>query len=136
MRSGPSASQDGYSLVEVVVAVAIAGTALAGLVQAVGSNLRHAALTNEYTQATALAESMITRVGTDLPLRTGTHRGRFDRTFHWRRTIRAHLEDQAVDPETTTPLLPVEVAVTVWWKNGNQDRQVTLRTIRLKPNYP
>lgn len=123
-------SQHGYSLVEVAAAMAVAGLALAGLVQAVGANLRHAALTGEYTRATALAESMLSRVGTELPLVPGTRHGRFDGTFHWQRTIRP-----PKDPEPDTaapPLLPHEVEVTVWWPAGERTREVTLRTLRLK----
>lgn len=117
------------------MAIAIAGTALAALVQAIGTNLRHAALSGEYTQATALAESMLSRVGAELPLRTGEHRGRFDARFQWRRVIRKyHAEDLAPDSDTAAPLTPYEIAVTVWWDTDNGVRQLTLRTLRLKLN--
>lgn len=124
------ASQHGYSLIEVVVAIAVAGTTLAGLVHAVGTNLRHAALTHEYTRATALAESMITRVGTELPLQAGTQRGRFDGTFRWQRTIRT--DDDPAPAADEPPLQPHEIDVTVWWRDGGRTRQVTLHTMRLK----
>lgn len=127
-----SQSQRGYSLIEVVVAIAIAGTTLAGLVQAVAGNLRHAALAGAYTEATALAESMMTRVGTELPLRTGTQEGRFDGTFRWRRVIRPRDENLPAGAQTAPPLTPYEVAVTVWWNDGSRRRQVALRTLRLK----
>ena len=132
--SGRGPRQGGYSLIEVVVAIAIAGTAVAGLVQAIGSNLRHTALTGEYTQATALAESMLTRLGSELPLETGVRDGHFDAKFRWRRAVQARWQEdplRAAD-EVTPPVLPYEIAVTVWWNSQSRIRHVTLRTLRLK----
>lgn len=125
-------AQKGYSLIEVVVAIAIAGTTLATLMQVVGANVKRAALTHQFTEATAMAESMLTRAGTDLPLQAGVNEGRFDEIYAWRRAIAVFHEDPFYDSETELPLVPYEIAVTVWWRDGGQRRQVTLRTLRLK----
>lgn len=129
---GASAGQQGYSLLEVVVALAIAGTALAGLLQAVGTQAHHTALAREYATATALAESMLARTGREIRLQSGTRRGRFDETFQWRRSIRIH-ETDAAPVGATPPVTPYEVTVTVSWRTGHRLRDVTLRTLRLNP---
>lgn len=128
----PPKSQRGYSLIEVVAATAIAGAMLAVLMQVVGANVNRAALTSRFTEATALAESMLTRIGAELPLEAGVEEGRFDRVYAWRRTIRVFHEDPFHDSETELPLVPYEVDVTVWWRDGAQLKDVTLRTLRLK----
>lgn len=125
------AGQQGYSLLEVVVALAIAGTALAGLLQAVGTQAHHTALAREYATATALAESMLARTGREIRLQSGTRRGRFDDTFQWRRSIRIHETNAA--PGAAPPVTPYEVTVTVSWRTGHRLRDVTLRTLRLNP---
>lgn len=125
-------SEKGFSLIEMVAAVAIAGTALAVLMQVIGANVNRAALTSRFTEATALAESILTRTGTDLPLVVGVDEGRFDRVYAWRRATQVFHEDPLHDVETELPLVPYEVAVTVWWRDSGQRKQVTLRTLRLK----
>lgn len=125
-------AQKGYSLIEVVVAIAIAGTTLATLMQVVGANVNRAVLTRQFTEATAIAESMLTREGTELPLQVGVDKGRIDEVYAWRRAIRIFHEDPFYDSETELPLVPYEVTVTIWWNDGSRRRQVTLRTLRLK----
>lgn len=127
-RAAP-AGQGGYSLLEVVVALAIAGTALAGLLQAVGTQAHHTALARQYAAATALAESMLARTGREIPLRSGTRRGRFDDTFRWRRNVEIH--ETTPGPGPAPPVTPYEVTVTVSWQTGDRRREVTLRTLRL-----
>lgn len=132
-RSVVPARHKGYSLLEVVVALAIAGTALAGLLQAVGTQARHTALAREYAAATALAESMLARAGRETRLQSGSRRGRFDDTFQWRRTIRVHDTNEAPGVGAAAPVTPYEVTVTVSWRTGHRVRDVTLRTLRLNP---
>jgi general secretion pathway protein I len=129
-----SSRQKGYSLLEVVVALAIAATALAALLQAGGSQAHYAALAREYAAATVLAESMLARTGRDIRLEPGTRQGRFDDTFHWRRTVTVYGTDAPLrHGATPPPVTPYEVTVTVSWRTGDRLRDVTLRTLRLNP---
>lgn len=122
--------QTGYTIVEVVVAVAIAGIALAGLLQAVGGNAARSLLSREYVIATTFGESMLARVGRDIALQAGTEQGRVGRIFSWRRTIRPYpVDDQSA---AAAPVSPYEIIVSVSWQSGGRSHEFSLRSLRLR----
>lgn len=125
-------SQRGYSLIEVVVAVAIAGIALTMLLQAVQGNAERTALSREYVLATAFGESMLARVGRDLSMETGTRSGRFREAFNWTRTIRPYVDPPQTGEESDVAVSPYEVVVTISWRSGGKSHDLSLRSLRLK----
>lgn len=125
--------QNGYSLIEVVVAVAIAGISLAALLQALQGNAERSALSREYVTATTYGESMLARVGRDITVDAGTEHGQFGDAFDWTRTIRPYRGGTHADtPGGPAPVLPYEVIVTVSWRSGGKQHDLALRSLRLK----
>lgn len=123
--------QTGFTLIEVVVALAVAGVALAVLLQAVGGNASRSLLSREYVIATAFSESMLARVGRDIPLDAGTERGRMGRIFTWQRTILLYPVDQPVH-EAAAAVVPYEIVVRIEWISGGRSHEFSLRSLRLR----
>lgn len=127
--------QAGFSLIEVVVAVAIAGVSLAALLHAAQGNAARSALSHEYVLATTFGESMLARIGRDIPLDAGIGHGRSAEGFSWSRTIKPYPGDRQPAMESDdAPVLPYEIVVTVSWRSGGKPHDLSLRSLRLKPS--
>jgi general secretion pathway protein I len=125
--------QSGYTLIEVVVAMAVAGIALAGLLHAVAGNAARSALSREYVLATTFGESMLARVGREIALDSGTKRGRIGQKFSWQRTIQPyHADGGTVPDDADAPVSPYEVVVLVTWHSGGRAHEFSIRSLRLK----
>ena len=65
----------GFTLLEVLVAFAIAGLTLAAVLPLFGTSLRASAVVERRTAALLIAESKLAEVGATVPLRTGRSDG-------------------------------------------------------------
>lgn len=123
----------GFTLIEVLVAFAILALALGVLLQVFSGGLKNARVSQAYTTAALLAESKLAAVGAEEPLAEGQSAGRFDDRFQWRVDVRPYEEaggSSAADPDAW-PVSAFEVAVTVSWDEGDEERSVSLSTLRL-----
>ncbi len=123
MRAKPK----GFTLIEVLVAFAIAALGLAALMQIFGTGLQSARISEGYARATMLAESRLASVGVEEPLVAGESSGDFGDGFRWRLIV-----SPLGDDETNAVVVPFRVRVTVSW--GAEDktpRRVTLDSLRL-----
>ncbi len=122
----------GFTLIEVLVALAIVVLALGSLLEIFSTSLRGVRRAEAYTEAVLLAESKLAAMGIETPLEEGGQRGRFDDRFRWRTTVRpfTHRPD-AIRKEDS--LAAYEVDITVLWGTGKEDRSVSLTTVRLVP---
>ena len=140
-RRHGSASETGFSLLEVLVAfviLALVGTALFRLF---AGALGNAAVADEYSRATLYAESRLAALGVESPLREGTDQGNSeDGRYAWS----AKIEPYAM-PETTPELarnqpVPVRLwhlVVTVSWPGTpGSERSIVLATTRLAMKEP
>jgi general secretion pathway protein I len=123
----------GFTLIEVLVAFAVAAVLLVGLSRAFSGGFRLGGEVDRYDAALVIAESTIDALGAALPPRDD---GAFDRReggFAVRAVAHRYGEDEAT-PGTVEPVLvPYELAVAVSWQEGRQRRSVELQTLRLAP---
>jgi prepilin-type N-terminal cleavage/methylation domain-containing protein len=116
----------GFTLIEVLVALAVA-VLVGGLVlQVFSQGLRNADVADRMVRANAVAESLLARVGRDLPLEPGETSGT-EGTFSWTVTI-APL-DEAAQPGPPAELR--SVTATVRFGARPNERGVTLTTLEL-----
>jgi general secretion pathway protein I len=120
----------GFTLIEVVVALAIAGLGLALLVAATGSGLESSSAAGRATLATSHAQSRLAQVGLTLPLKKGDYGGDEGNGFRWRVHIAAPLAEGRVG-DIAVALYPV--TVTEIWQNGAQQKAFSLYSERAGP---
>ena len=124
---------NGFTLLEVVVALTIAGLAFVGLFQA-GSGGLFAVDTAARTQeAVQRARSHLAAVGRDAGLATGEFTDDDGGGYHWRLRVQPVAARQSLTPDgvstAATTLYDVEVAIS--WPGHDGDRSVVLKTLRL-----
>jgi general secretion pathway protein I len=119
--------RSGFTLIEVLVAFAIAALGLAALLQVFGTGLRSAAVSSRYARATMLAESQLSAVGVTSPLVPGQYAGADTDGFHWRVSITPYEE---AGLQANIEIFKVQVVVG-WGAQADGTRAVTLSTLRL-----
>lgn len=122
-------SQEGFSLLEVLVAFAVLTVTLGVLLNIFSLAIRttHSAL--EQQQAMLLAESKLTELDTGR-LRPGRERGWFDDHYWWETRVEEFDSRELMDNESM--LMPYRMEVVVGWDPDRQYRLSTLRLVRLE----
>ena len=120
----------GFTLVEVVVALAILALSLSVIFAAMSDGTRRVSQAEAAAKAGSLAQSVLARAGVELPLRDGRADGQFGDGFGWTLLIRRF--GGAAD-RTQWPLSAYAVTAEVFWDDGSTRRSVAVRTIRLGP---
>ncbi len=124
---------DGFTLLEVLVALAIAGLALILLFRAGGDGLFAVDAAARVEEAVERAQSHLAAVGRDAALLQGESEGDDGGGYHWRLRI----EPVATWPARAAPGAPAvattlfAVEVTISWPGSGHDRVVTLQTRRI-----
>lgn len=139
----------GFSLLEVLVAFGIMAVALTIVLRIFGSGVNVALNSEDYTIAVQIAESLMARTGTEIPLNVGEITGVEIDKYEWSVTIqpvptpafalmqagsssqRFNMQPSA-SAEEEHPLQMVSVQVLVSWGDENERRRVLeLKTIKL-----
>lgn len=123
-RAGSAAS--GFTLIEVLVALAIAALGLGALMVAASQGLGNLKTADNYIEATRRAQSRLATVGTELAVKEGDWSGDDGGGFGWR--IQAHPVPGADDK---APFITYDVVVTVAWSSEGKVKAVTLQSQRL-----
>jgi general secretion pathway protein I len=112
----------GFTLVEVVVALAVLAVSFATLYDILGSSLHRAAEVERYEQALLTAQSLLSESNTGTLLRESTASGRTPDGMSWERQVARYDLGRPIESE----LKPFAVTVIVRW--GSHDSQ----TMRLQ----
>ena len=122
--------QSAFTLLEVLVALAVLSLTYAVSMQILGGSAARAATVADYRRASMIAQSRLTEAASlitrDMQQRSGTVDGRFD----W--TTSAVPDTSYAIEGYASRFSAVVVTVTVEWSGGQADRQrVSLSTLRL-----
>ncbi|WP_316181037.1 type II secretion system protein [Bradyrhizobium sp. SZCCHNRI1009] len=120
----------GFTLVEVLVALAMLSVGLALVMSLFSTGLSRTGMAERVAGAVALAQSLMAQVGNSIPLRTETRDGAEANGYRWR------LAMQPYRPAPNSDARPVElyqVSVEIGWLEGQDPRSYALSTLRLGP---
>jgi general secretion pathway protein I len=128
-----SSRDSGFTLLEVVVALAIAALAIVGLFQAAGGGLLAVNTAGRVEEAVQRAQSHLAAVGRSAALIQGEFTDDDGGGYHWRLRARPVGTRQVADPNgsptASATLFDVEVAIS--WPGRRGERSVVLKTMRL-----
>jgi general secretion pathway protein I len=117
----------GFSLLEVLVALAVLALSLGVLLQSFGSGARAATTTDRYAQALALAEERLALSDIGREARAGVTQGARGE-FAWQLEIAPYAE---VGEARVSGWVPHVVRAIVTWRDGSSERRVQLDSLRL-----
>lgn len=123
-QSDCSEGSGGFTLLEVLIALAILSVALATLLGIFSQGLSRAREMREATTARALAQSLLAIQGTESPIVIGDTSG-LDGAFAW------HLKAVPYGKSETGGIGMALITAQVTWNDGK--RSVSLSTLRLTP---
>jgi general secretion pathway protein I len=128
ISDGGRENEAGFTLVEVVVALAILALSLAVLLNVISSGIRQTDSAKKMTQAGSLAQSLLSKLGTEMPIQEGLTSGEFAEGFRWR--VRAERYGDAED-RRDWPVAAYAISVEILWGDASDERSVALNTLRL-----
>ncbi len=128
--SGPRAER-GVTLIEVVVALAIAGLVAVAALRATAGALSGGEQAEGATLAVLTAESLLAEAGVTTPLSTGTRQGTARGGLRWR-VATAPYDGLDANRRDRLPGRPFTVTATVRWADGPAGT-VSLSVIKMRP---
>lgn len=124
-------SQQGFSLLEVLVAFSILAISLSVILNIFSTGVRAALLAEEYTIAVQLAESLMAKTGKETDLSIADSEGDHQDKFKWQVTVLSF--DPGIDgfDVEVSAWQVYQIQIRVYWLAGKNEREVTLQTLKL-----
>ena len=117
---------------EILIAFSILALSLGILLKIFSGGVNTAMVAEDYTVATQIAESLIAKTGSEIPIEEHQSNGDENRKYHWELTITPYtISGDNFDPKTAAAELFKVKATVAWGEGDSDDRQIQLSTLKL-----
>ena len=132
MISSQVNKQKGFSLLEILIAFSILAISLGILLKIFSAGINTAVVSEDYTAAVQIAESLMAKTGLESPLQAGEDSGTENEKYEWQVLVTPYLfnPDNIDEMTITTNLFKVKVVVN-WDIEKTKSRQIELTTLKL-----
>jgi general secretion pathway protein I len=132
MISSQVNKQKGFSLLEILIAFSILAISLGILLKIFSAGINTAVVSEDYTAAVQIAESLMAKTGLESPLQAGENSGTENEKYEWQVLVTPYLfnPDNIDEMSITTTLFKVKVVVN-WDIEKTKRRQIELTTLKL-----
>ena len=121
----------GFTLIEVVIALAILGIGLTVIIELFSGGLRLGRASVEYTKAVNYGRMKMEEIVMKPDIREGLEEGEFDSTYRWQIGIKkVNLLSAQEGRDLNPPVELFQVKVNVLWKSGSKERSTIFETYR------
>ncbi|HEY4092439.1 MAG TPA: prepilin-type N-terminal cleavage/methylation domain-containing protein [Luteibacter sp.] len=121
----------GFSLLEIIAAIAVLAIAFAALMQVAGSAMSLTARANERTQAALRARSLLDSAFIMDPVQEGSSDGRFDDTYRWQLNVSPFNAGDAPPDSGNAGARMYRLDLDVFWGDRDHERRAHFATLRL-----
>jgi general secretion pathway protein I len=133
-----SSSSKGFTLLEILLAIAILGVAITVIMQQFSAGLRIARVSRTYTTATIYAKQILEEYLLAEEMEEGEASGTFDDGYVWNVSIAAYedyMEEEGATEEEQElyeylPLEMFRIESVVSWVEGDKENSVALATLK------
>ena len=126
-------SEAGFTLVEIVAALAILALSLGALFGVLSDGIGRAGHAEAHAQAGSLAQSLLARAGAEIPLQKGIMTGEFPQGYGWRLQMEPY-GDSA--DHRAWPVAAFSVSAEIVWGQSPQQQSIVLTTLRIVATEP
>jgi len=124
--------QQGFTLLEVVVAMAILGIGLVIIIELFSGGLRLGRTSEEYTKAVGYARMKLEEISLTKSLEEGIQEGEFDPEYRWQLEVKkVDLLPPGKETSYQPPVALYWLRIDVLWKSGTRERATALESYRL-----
>jgi general secretion pathway protein I len=126
------AKNQGFTLLEVLVAMAILGIGLIVIIELFSGGLRLGRTSEEYTRAVGYARMKLEEISLAKSLEEGIEEGEFDREYRWQVEVKkVDLLPPGRETSYQPPVALYWVRIEVLWKSGIRERTTALESYRI-----
>jgi len=130
---GGRASNDGYTLIETLVAVMLLAISLVTIMQLFSGGLRAIRLSNDFERAVFHAQERMEAIRLSPYLVENKLQGQLEDGYRWEAVIRDLDAAPTADPRKAGILTRFSVTVSVHWPSGEKDKTFSLDALRTVP---
>lgn len=130
--------ENGFTLLEVMVALAIMSIGLGICMQLFSGSLRAVQKSSQYTDAMFLGQQKMEEWSSKIPLEEGSESGRFDNEFSdysWSVEVRPYQGEVGnmkgkINEENQLSMEIMQINVRIGWQDGEKERTISLTNLK------
>lgn len=124
----PNDAESGFTLLEAIIALAILALSLSVVFQLISTSIGRTGQSEAVTQARVLAQSLLARVGHEIPAKAGELTGEEGHGLRWRLLQKPYGD---TDQRARGQMSLMETTAEVIWGQGASAQSISITTLRL-----